>query len=164
MAPSFDLLCAEDNSGIFDEVDDNYYGVVVDDDVFQICNLQQQEHQHENLRNLDNININHHHHLSYNNNNNQEHNFEAFFSGFFVANRECLDSMFDNERQHFLGLDYLKRLRNGDLDLGARNLVVDWIHKVGFSPFFSPIFSSFIGFFNFIFRYSIIKNHRTLNF
>nr|CAA71244.1 cyclin-D like protein [Oxybasis rubra] len=128
MAPSFDLLCAEDNSSIFDEVDDNYYGVV-DDDVLQICNLQQ---QHGNLRNFDDftlillIII-------------KEHNFEALISGFFVANHECLASLFDNERQHFLGLDYLKRFRNGDLDLGARNLVIDWIHKVQSHYNFGPL-------------------------
>ncbi|XP_021743642.1 cyclin-D4-1-like isoform X2 [Chenopodium quinoa] len=132
MAPSFDLLCAEDNSSIFDEVDDNYFGVV-DDDVFQISYLHQ---QHGNLRNFDNININYYYN---NNNHNQEHNFEALYSGFFVANHECLASLLENERQHFLGLDYLKKLRNGDLDLSARNLVIDWIQKVQSHYNFGPL-------------------------
>ncbi|KAL2892892.1 Cyclin-D2-1 [Bienertia sinuspersici] len=127
MAPSFDcavssLLCAEDNTSIFDEVDDNY-GVIVEDD-FEICNWK-----HENPQNFNNtINDNINHHI-----NNQDQNFisgEAYFSGVFVPSDECLASLFDKERQHFLGLDYLKRFTSGDLDLGARNLAIDWIEKV----------------------------------
>ncbi|CAK7347227.1 unnamed protein product [Dovyalis caffra] len=42
------------------------------------------------------------------------------------------------ECQHLPNGDYLKRLRNGDLDLGARKEAVDWIAKVhahfGFGP------------------------------
>lgn len=131
MAPSFDLLCAEDNASIFDEVDDNYYGVVDDD--FEICNWQQQQQlQHGNPRNFNSNN-------NINNNINQENNFETLFSGFYVANDECLASLFVKERQHFLGIDYLKRLRSGDLDLGARNLVIDWIEKVQSHYNFGPL-------------------------
>ncbi|KAH9626494.1 hypothetical protein KSS87_020196 [Heliosperma pusillum] len=99
MAPSFDyamssLFCSEDNTSIFDDVDDNYESCnsVIDDE-------------------FDN-----------NNNNNEK------FVGFLQSD-ECLSSLFDKEMQHFPGFDYLKRLKNGDLDLIARNEAVNWIEK-----------------------------------
>lgn len=107
MAPSLDyavsnLLCAEDNTTIFDEVDD-----------FEICNWQ-----HGNPRNFIN-------------NNHQEHNFVGQeFNLFSLPTDEYLASMLNRENQFFLGIDYLKRLRCGDLDLVARNQAIDWIHKV----------------------------------
>ncbi|KAJ6730293.1 CYCLINS [Salix viminalis] len=51
---------------------------------------------------------------------------------------ECLVLMVEKECQHLPSGDYLKRLRNGDLDMGARKEAVDWIAKVhahfGFGP------------------------------
>ncbi|CAO2826244.1 unnamed protein product [Amaranthus hypochondriacus] len=123
MAPSFDysvsnLLCAEDNTSIFDEVDDNYIG-----DDFEICS----NWQNGNLRNF----------------HNQDCNFfglnEDKFSGFFLQTDECLSSMFEKERKYFLGLDYLNRLSCGDLDLAARNQAIDWIQKVQFHYNFGPL-------------------------
>jgi cyclin D1/2/4 len=48
--------------------------------------------------------------------------------------------MVEKECQHLPSGDYLKRLRNGDLGLGARKEAVDWIAKVG-SFLFLFIFS-----------------------
>ncbi|KAL3592267.1 hypothetical protein D5086_010907 [Populus alba] len=55
-----------------------------------------------------------------------------------MQSEECLVLMVEKECQHLPSGDYLKRLRNGDLDLGARKEAVDWIAKVhahfGFGP------------------------------
>lgn len=55
-----------------------------------------------------------------------------------MQSEECLVLMVEKECQHWPSGDYLKRLRNGDLDLGARKEAVDWIAKVhahfGFGP------------------------------
>ncbi|XP_074263592.1 cyclin-D4-1-like [Silene latifolia] len=106
MAPSFDyamssLFCSEDNTSIFDDVDDNYGSCTsVIEDEFE--------------------------------DNNQ--NFVKF-----LQSDECLSSLFDKEMQHFVGFDYLKRLRNGDLDLIARNEAVNWIEKVQSHYNFGPL-------------------------
>ncbi|KAH9607326.1 hypothetical protein KSS87_012369 [Heliosperma pusillum] len=119
MAPCIDyamssLFCAEDNASIFYDVDDNYGTCtsIVDDDFEVFDNLQ-----HGNLLNL-----------------NQDQNFVGF-----LQNDEYLSSMFNKEIQHFPGFDYLKRLRNGDLDLVARNSAVDWIQKVQSHYNFGPL-------------------------
>ena len=57
-----------------------------------------------------------------------------------IQSEECLVLMVEKECQHLPSGDYLKRLRNGDLDLGARKEAVDWIAKVG-SFLFLFIFS-----------------------
>ncbi|KAG6774124.1 hypothetical protein POTOM_021473 [Populus tomentosa] len=55
-----------------------------------------------------------------------------------MQSEECLVLMVEKECQHLPSGDYLKRLRNGDLDLGGRKEAVDWIAKVhshfGFGP------------------------------
>lgn len=109
MAPSFDcvvssLLCSEDNT-IFD---DNDYGVGVDE--FQGGGAR----YHRNHRNHD-----------------QEKSFDGGDEGLPLQSDECLASMVENECHHMPGVDYFKRLRSGDLDLGARKEAVDWIGKVG---------------------------------
>ncbi|KAI4337623.1 hypothetical protein L6164_016012 [Bauhinia variegata] len=112
MAPSFDcvssLLCAEDNS-IFD---DNDYGGVMD--------------QFEDT-------WNHRYH--------RFHNQNQYFddpAGLPLQSDECLALMVEKEDQLLPGCDYLNRLRNGDLDFGARKEAIDWIEKVrtyfGFGP------------------------------
>ncbi|KAI4307466.1 hypothetical protein L6164_030650 [Bauhinia variegata] len=105
MAPSFDcvssLLCAEDNS-IFD---DNEYGGVME--------------QFEDT-------WNHIYHRFYNQN--------QYFDDPYrlpLQSDECLALMVEKEGQHLPGADYLNRLRNGDLDFGARKEAIDWIEKVG---------------------------------
>ncbi|KAI4307467.1 hypothetical protein L6164_030650 [Bauhinia variegata] len=104
MAPSFDcvssLLCAEDNS-IFD---DNEYGGVME--------------QFEDT-------WNHIYHRFYNQN--------QYFDDPYrlpLQSDECLALMVEKEGQHLPGADYLNRLRNGDLDFGARKEAIDWIEKV----------------------------------
>uniref|UniRef100_A0A5B6Z811 Uncharacterized protein n=1 Tax=Davidia involucrata TaxID=16924 RepID=A0A5B6Z811_DAVIN len=119
MAPSFDcaeasLLCAEDNSSIFyDDVD---YGAVEED-------FEPTWH-HRNHRT-----------------NNQDQNFggEESLTGLPMQSDECLTLMFKRECEHLPGSDYLNRLRIGDLDLGARKEVVDWIGKVHAHFSFGPL-------------------------
>ncbi|XP_057468777.1 cyclin-D3-1-like [Actinidia eriantha] len=119
MAPNFDcaasgLLCSEDNSSIFcDEVD---LGAIDED--FE---------------------------LSWNNrnygNNNQNKNFDGseLLSDFPVQSDECFALMLKKETEHLPASDYLQRLRNGDLDLGARREAVDWIGKVVAHFNFGPL-------------------------
>ncbi|GAV66812.1 Cyclin_N domain-containing protein/Cyclin_C domain-containing protein [Cephalotus follicularis] len=116
MAPSFDcgissLLCVEDNDGIF--YDNGCYGTVLED--FEAS-------------------WNHRNHRKYSQN-------KGFDSGDGVPlqSEECLALMFKKECQHLPNGDYLKRLRSGDLDMGARQEVVDWIGKVGAHFGFGPL-------------------------
>ena len=110
MAPSFDcavssLLCAEDNS-IFD---DNDYGAQMEK--FE----EDTTWYHRNHRTHD-----------------QNQSFgNGEGEGLPLQSDECLASMVEKECHHLPNTDYLKRLRNGDLDLGARKEAVDWITKVG---------------------------------
>lgn len=54
-----------------------------------------------------------------------------FQMGFPSESEEIIREMIEKERQHSPRDDYLKRLRNGDLDLmNVRNLALDWIWKV----------------------------------
>ncbi|XP_050221254.1 cyclin-D3-1-like [Mercurialis annua] len=118
MAPSFDcavasLLCAEDNISIFSENDkgnDCCYGVLGE---FEDATWNQ---------------------LS-----NQDRGFDdGFLMGIPTQSEECLNLMVEKECEHLPNLDYLKKLRSGDLDLEARSQAVDWIGKVhaqfGFGP------------------------------
>ncbi|KAG6644414.1 cyclin-D3-1-like [Carya illinoinensis] len=73
--------------------------------------------------------------------NNRNHNQDRGFvdrDGLPLQSDEYLASMLEKECQHLPAADYLKRLRSGDLDLGARRRTVDWIFKVhahfGFGP------------------------------
>ncbi|KAJ6337609.1 hypothetical protein OIU76_007315 [Salix suchowensis] len=113
MAPSFDcavsnLLCAEDNS-IFD--DNDYYDAPVEE--FE---------------------------ATWHHGNHQICNQNGGGDGGWLPMQsdECLVLMVEKECQHLPSGDYLKRLRNGDLDMGARKEAVDWIAKVhahfGFGP------------------------------
>ena len=108
MARSFDcaasgLLCSEDNSSIFcDEVDLG----AIDEDFEPSWK---------------------------NRNNNQNENFDRseLLSAWPMQSDECLALMLKKEIEHLPASDYLQRLRDGDLDLGARREAVDWIGKVG---------------------------------
>lgn len=109
MVPSFDcaassLLCAEDNSSIFDEADD----------ATEVEELETAWH-HRNHRSR---------------NQGKSFNGEDFLIGLPVQTDECLALMIGKESQHLPAADYLMRLRSGDLDIGARREVVDWIDKV----------------------------------
>ncbi|KAF3445996.1 hypothetical protein FNV43_RR11174 [Rhamnella rubrinervis] len=118
MAPSFDcavssLLCAEDNS-IFD---DNDYGA-------QVEKFEEDTTWHHR--------------------NHRTHDLNRSFSngegkGLPLQSDECLASMVEKECHHLPKTDYMKRLRNGDLDLGARKEAVDWITKATAHLNFGPL-------------------------
>ncbi|KAL9234689.1 hypothetical protein vseg_009528 [Gypsophila vaccaria] len=72
-------------------------------------------------------------------NNNNNNVWDDKNENFILQSEECLSSMFEKERQYFCGVDYLKRLRFGDLDLLSRNEAVDWIHKVQSHYNFGPL-------------------------
>ena len=112
MAPSIDyevssLLCAEDNTSVFDEEVDNNSNYYNGND-FEIC--------------IGNPKYSFHY---------QDYNFlNGNGPNFSVPSDECLASMFDKEIHSYLGFDYLKRFNNGDLSLTSRNQAVLWILKV----------------------------------
>ncbi|CAK9163600.1 unnamed protein product [Ilex paraguariensis] len=111
MAPSVDcavssLLCAEDNNSIFYDDDD------VDIGVFE---------EFDDKWNNRNSRIN---------NQNQSFIGDQCFTGLPIQSDECLAFMVKSECEHLPAIDYLKRLKNGDLNLGAREVAVDWIRKV----------------------------------
>ncbi|KAG6705244.1 hypothetical protein I3842_07G170700 [Carya illinoinensis] len=59
--------------------------------------------------------------------------------GLPLQSDECLAMMVGKECQHLPAVDYLKRLRRGDFDLGARRQAVDWILKVHAHFSFGPL-------------------------
>lgn len=108
MAPAVSsLLCAEFN-GVFDY---NHY----DDCVGE---FEEANYHHRN------------HRTHYQN--------RSFFNGDVLPLQtdESIASMVERECHHLPASDYLMRLRNRDLDFGARNQAVDWIEKVGSCLFF----------------------------
>ncbi|KAF2299768.1 hypothetical protein GH714_003251 [Hevea brasiliensis] len=117
MAPSFDcavssLLCADDNNSIFD--DNDSFGAVIEQ--FEAT------WHHKNHR------IYH-----------QDRSSGGGGDGELpMPSNECLALMVEKECQHLPNVGYLKRLRRGDLDLGARKEAIDWMGKVhahfGFGP------------------------------
>ncbi|XP_057503763.1 cyclin-D4-2-like [Actinidia eriantha] len=119
MVPSFDytvpsLLCCEDNNSIFcDEVDFGVWG-----EKFEPIS----------------------HHLNHQSNNqNQRFDSEEALNGLPIQSDELLSSMVERECEHMPASDYLKRLRNGDLDLEARREAIDWIDKVHAYFNFGPL-------------------------
>ncbi|KAA8538160.1 hypothetical protein F0562_027768 [Nyssa sinensis] len=118
MAPSFDcavssLLCAEDNRSIF------YDDGAVEEELEPTWN-------HRNHRTS---------------NQNQHFCSEDSWTGLPLPmqSEEWLALMFKRECEHLPGCDYLSRLKNGVLDLTARNEVVDWIGKVHAHFSFGPL-------------------------
>nr|GMD93967.1 cyclin-D4-2-like isoform X2 [Ipomoea batatas] len=112
MAPSFDyaistLFCAEDNDSLFyDESDEVGYACVeVFEDHWDHRNDRNSEHQRASLTDLP------------------------------VQSEECLALMIRRESELLPACDYSKRLRNGELDIAARDEVLDWITKVAFPLF-----------------------------
>lgn len=53
-----------------------------------------------------------------------------FQMGFPLESEEIVREMIEKERQHSPRDDYLKRLRNGDLDFNVRIQALGWIWKV----------------------------------
>lgn len=111
MAPSFDcavssLLCAEEDSGIFDDMNNDNHGPVVEE--FEAT--------------------------LYHGNHRTHHRNRSFDDGcdmFPPQSDECLALLLEKECQHLPNTDYLKRLQTGDLDLRSRKEAIDWIAKVG---------------------------------
>lgn len=111
MATSFDsavssLLCTEDNNCIFDDINTDYNGVVVEE--FE-ASLYNADHQTSS----------------------QNKRFDDWGDIFPLQSDECLVLMLEKECQHLPNGDYSKRLQIGDLDLVARKEAVSWIVKVG---------------------------------
>lgn len=124
MAPSLDcaassLLCAEDNSVIFYDDDDD--GCV---DNVAMVGFDYGWH-HRNHRADDNRN--------------QNFYGEEALSELSVQSEECLAEMVHRECEHLPVSDYLERLKIGELDLVARQEVVDWIIKVHAHFNFGPL-------------------------
>lgn len=101
------LLCAEDNDSLCYEYDDNHKNV---DDKFW----------------------GHGNHLNINQNQPsiKNHDAEDSVLDFPLQSDECLSVLYKKESEQFVGLDYLMKLRNGNLDFVARQQAVDWIKKV----------------------------------
>ncbi|KAL3514249.1 hypothetical protein ACH5RR_026966 [Cinchona calisaya] len=124
MAPSFDcamssLLCAEDNSSVFgDDGDEVFeYGVVMED--FD-------DRWHQGKYQMDNQNMGF-------------YGREEILIGLPLPSEEVLALMIKKECEHLPASDYLKRLKNGDLDLAARQGAIDWIKKVHAHFNFGPL-------------------------
>lgn len=132
MAPSFDsavssLLCAEDNTTIFDD-DEDYGGrLVADEDETATAWCRHLNHRSHGrkIRSFDG------------------HDDENGYSSVLpLQSDEFLASMAEKESLHFPSLlDYLKRFRSGDLDLRARKEAVDWISQANARLSFGPLCS-----------------------
>ncbi|RAL47056.1 hypothetical protein DM860_017097 [Cuscuta australis] len=61
------------------------------------------------------------------------------FSELPVQSEECLALMIRRESEHLPSCDYLKKLKNGELDFAARDEVLDWIAKVHSHFNFGPL-------------------------
>ncbi|PQQ10189.1 cyclin-D2-1 [Prunus yedoensis var. nudiflora] len=112
MADSFDcansnLLCAENSDTCFDDLNSN----TIDD----LGLFPSMSHKIDNTHNQD---------PSFN------HNRSKSMIDFPLQSEEGVSSMVKRESEHFPRDDYLKRLRNGDLDLSSRREALDWISKV----------------------------------
>ncbi|KAL9682347.1 hypothetical protein QQ045_014143 [Rhodiola kirilowii] len=65
-----------------------------------------------------------------------------------VQTEECLRVMIEKEKEYGVEVDYVTRLRTGDLDLGERKNAVDWIAKAhahfGYGPLCAYLAISFM--------------------
>ncbi|CAN4122366.1 unnamed protein product [Withania somnifera] len=112
------LLCAEDNSSIFCNEDDDVGFGFVEDVVEDRWYPRIHRNVQENRRLFDG---------------------EVFLTGVPLQSDECLVLMIGKEYEHMPAGDYLERLRNGDLDIGARDEILDWIAKVHSHFNFGPM-------------------------
>ncbi|PHU20447.1 hypothetical protein BC332_11598 [Capsicum chinense] len=130
MAPSMDcvfssLLCAEDNSSIFCNEDDDVGFGVVEDVVVVVEDRWGYPRNHrtvEESRGTKSL-----------------FNGGDFLIGVPLQSDECLVLMIGKECEHMPNGDYLERLRNGDLDMGARDEILDWIAKAHSHFNFGPM-------------------------
>ncbi|PQP92976.1 hypothetical protein Pyn_10291 [Prunus yedoensis var. nudiflora] len=121
MADSFDcansnLLCAENSDTCFDDLNSN----TIDD----LGLFPSMSHKIDNTHNQD---------PSFN------HNRSKSMIDFPLQSEEGVSSMVKRESEHFPRDDYLKRLRNGDLDLSSRREALDWISKAHAHYSFGPL-------------------------
>ncbi|CAL9001816.1 unnamed protein product [Prunus brigantina] len=121
MADSFDcansnLLCAENSDTCFDDLNSN----TIDD----LGLFPSMPHKINNTHNQD---------PSFN------HNRSKSMIDFPLQSEEGVSSMVKRESEHFPRDDYLKRLRNGDLDLSSRREALDWISKAHAHYSFGPL-------------------------
>ncbi|MCD9646735.1 Cyclin-D2-1 [Datura stramonium] len=56
-----------------------------------------------------------------------------------LQSEECLSLMIDKECEHMPARDYFERLTNGDLDIAARDEILEWIAKVHSHFSFGPM-------------------------
>ncbi|CAN4121088.1 unnamed protein product [Withania somnifera] len=56
-----------------------------------------------------------------------------------MQSEECLSLMIEKECEHMPAADYFQRLTNGDLDIGARDEILQWIVKVHSHFKFGPM-------------------------
>ncbi|CAN4092373.1 unnamed protein product [Withania somnifera] len=114
------LLCAEDNSSIFCNEDDDVIGFgFVEDVVEERWYPRIHRNSQENTRLL--------------------FNGDEFLTGVPLQSDECFVLMIGKESEHMPAADYLDRLRNGDLDIGARDEILDWIAKAHSHFNFGPM-------------------------
>lgn len=112
------LLCAEDNSVIFYD----------DDDDGGVDNLA-----------VKGFDYGWHHRNHWTDNRNQNFYGEEALIELSTQSEECLAEMLEREWEHLPVSDYLERLKNGELDVVAREEVVDWILKVHAHFNFGPM-------------------------
>ncbi|KAK4352341.1 hypothetical protein RND71_027859 [Anisodus tanguticus] len=124
MAPNMEfavstLLCAEDNNSIFcNEDDDVLFGFgFVEEETWYPRNHRNGQQNRRRIYGEE----------------------ESLTIGVPLQSDECLDLMIKRECEHMPVGDYLDRLRNGDLDIGARDEILEWIAKVHSHFNFGPM-------------------------
>ncbi|XP_059279661.1 cyclin-D2-1-like [Lycium ferocissimum] len=126
MAPNKDclvssLLCAEDNNIIFCNDDDDVgFGFGFVEDVVE-NRWYPRNHRNGGQQNK------------------RIYGEECLTTGLPLQSDECLVLMIEKECEHMPLGDYLDRLKNGDLDIGARDEILEWIAKVHSNFNFGPM-------------------------
>ncbi|KAL8215544.1 hypothetical protein R6Q57_022381 [Mikania cordata] len=110
------LLCSEESDSIC--YDDHIDRSILDDELWGYGNQRNTRKNHCFIKNLET---------------------ECYVLDFPVQSDDCLVLLIEKECEHFVGFDYLEKLRNGKLDLVARQQAVDWIRKVHAHFSFGPL-------------------------
>ncbi|KVH99679.1 cyclin-D4-1-like [Cynara cardunculus var. scolymus] len=110
------LLCSEDNGSICYDDDDDRYNV--EDGVWGYRNHRNINKNELFIKNLET---------------------EHPVLDFPLQSDDCLALLIEKECEQFVGFDYLKKLRKGNLDFVAREQAVDWIRKVHAHFNFGPL-------------------------
>ncbi|KAJ8551148.1 hypothetical protein K7X08_000518 [Anisodus acutangulus] len=123
MAPNMEfavssLLCAEDNNSIFYNEEDDVVGFeFVEETRWYPRNHRNGGQQNRRIYGVE----------------------ESLTIGLPLQSDECLSLMIKRECEHMPVGDYLDRLRNGDLDSGVRDEILEWIAKVHSHFNFGPV-------------------------